>query len=444
MKKLERLTIENFQSHEFTQIDFSPEFNVIIGESDQGKSALIRALKWLIYNEPRGVDFIRVGASRTSVTVLLTDGIQITRERTPSRNRYYLLIPGQQESIFEGFGARVPREIQDALGMGKIKLDEDLERMLNLGEQLEAPFLLAETGSVKAKAIGRLYGVHIVDAALRETVRDMGRAQQEEKRLGEELRRISADLENYSDLPGLAQKIQNITLKLEELAALTGRLDICRVLKQTKEELDAYILRVETIIKGLVKLPKYEEYLGEIGILWSRYNATREYRRELNQAREKILKAEKVLQATRDLGRAEEGEMAARECRRLGTELAHLYRENRRAEGHINRARGVLQRTEKLEQVAKCLEIYQGKGQMAAVLDGYRQEIKTIILRGKGAREAVLNAEKEIRQHGDEYGILLQKLGKCPLCFSDITPETIEGIWNEYTGEVGKWDMKSS
>ena len=122
MKKLQRLTIENFQSHEFTQIDFSPGFNVIVGQSDQGKSALIRALKWLIYNEPRGVDFIRVGATRSSVTILLTDGTQITRERTPSRNRYYLLIPGQEENIFEGFGSRVPQEIQDALGMGKSKI----------------------------------------------------------------------------------------------------------------------------------------------------------------------------------------------------------------------------------------------------------------------------------------------------------------------------------
>ena len=172
MKKLRRLTVENFQCHEFTEIDFSPGFNVIIGESDQGKSALLRALKWLLYNEPRGADFIRIGATETRVTVLLTDGCQITRERTPSRNRYYLLLPGQEENIFAGFGSRVPREIQDALGMGKVKLDEDLERALNLGEQLEPPFLLAETGSVKAKAIGRLYGVHIVDAALRETLRD--------------------------------------------------------------------------------------------------------------------------------------------------------------------------------------------------------------------------------------------------------------------------------
>ena len=444
MKKLQRLTIENFQSHEFTEIDFSPGFNVIIGESDQGKSALIRALRWLIYNEPRGVDFIRVGATYSSVTILLTDGVQVRRERTPSRNRYYLLIPGQEENIFEGFGSRVPREIQDALGMGKVRLDEDLQGSLNLGEQLEAPFLLAETGSVKAKAIGRLYGVHIVDAALRETVRDMSRAQQEERYLEERLRQVTASLVNYSDLPELARKVQELSVKLAKIEALTERLDKCLGLKQGKEELDAYIQKVEAIIKGLVGLPKFEGSVRELDTLWSRYKTSTQYRRYLNQAREKVLEAKTVLEATQGLEEAEKRQAAAEECRRLGKEIAHLQRDKQRVEAYIVAAQRVLRRTDNLQQAAKNLELYQEKGHKSTMLARYGQEYKTVFQRGKSAKEEILAAVNQIHKYRDEYGALLRSLGKCPLCFSDITPETIKGIMKEYTGEVGKWATKNS
>ena len=112
----------------------------------------------------------------------------------------------------------------------------------------------------------------------------------------------------------------------------------------------------------------------------------------------------------------------------MGTELANLYRENRRIEGHINRAQEILQRTKGIEQAVRHLELYQEKRKERSVLEKYRQEFRTAFQRGKGAEEAILNAEKAIRQYGDEYGTLLEGLGKCPLCFSDITQRLLKGF----------------
>ena len=52
MRYVRRITLENFQSHKHTEMEFGPELNVIVGPSDSGKSAIIRALKWVMYNEP--------------------------------------------------------------------------------------------------------------------------------------------------------------------------------------------------------------------------------------------------------------------------------------------------------------------------------------------------------------------------------------------------------
>ena len=91
---IRHLIIENFQSHAHTEIELAPSLTVLVGESDTGKSAVIRALRWLLLNEPRGREFIRAGTTECRVTAILYDGTRITRERTPSRNRYLLLTSG--------------------------------------------------------------------------------------------------------------------------------------------------------------------------------------------------------------------------------------------------------------------------------------------------------------------------------------------------------------
>ncbi|HAA42512.1 MAG TPA: chromosome segregation protein SMC, partial [Ruminiclostridium sp.] len=82
MIRIEEIIIENFQSHKNTKITFKDGLNVIIGASDHGKSAIIRAIKWVLYNEPRGSDYIRQGANYARVTLKMSNGYTIIRERS--------------------------------------------------------------------------------------------------------------------------------------------------------------------------------------------------------------------------------------------------------------------------------------------------------------------------------------------------------------------------
>ena len=47
---IKSLHIQNFQSHKKTTLKFHKGINVVIGQSDSGKSAIIRALNWTINN----------------------------------------------------------------------------------------------------------------------------------------------------------------------------------------------------------------------------------------------------------------------------------------------------------------------------------------------------------------------------------------------------------
>ena len=51
---IEFISIKNFESHKDTFIELHPGVTVLVGESDEGKSSIIRAIKWNTKNRPQG------------------------------------------------------------------------------------------------------------------------------------------------------------------------------------------------------------------------------------------------------------------------------------------------------------------------------------------------------------------------------------------------------
>jgi len=51
------MVLENYESHKRSEVVFDPGFNVIVGPSDSGKSALLRALYWVLEGKVAGDGF---------------------------------------------------------------------------------------------------------------------------------------------------------------------------------------------------------------------------------------------------------------------------------------------------------------------------------------------------------------------------------------------------
>lgn len=348
LKTIRNLRIENFQSHELTEMAFDDGLNVIVGASDNGKSAVIRALRWLLYNEPRGSDFMRVGATQCRVMIELADGSRVTRERTPSKNRYIVMQASGEEQIYEGFGNTVPKEVSDLTGVRKVALDEDNETTLHLGTQLEAPFLLSEPGSIKAKAIGRLNGVHIIDAASRDTNRDLTRANADERGYREQLAEVEQELEQFSDLPYL----ENILLLVEEKQAAlkdrSARLLRLQALAKKHQAVQSDLAVSEKVLVQTAHLDRAELQAERAITLQSKALRLQQARSKRDTVAEGILRTDHVLQQTAGLTSAEQG---------LGTSenlLARFHRLSKLSDARqqLHHLRGrvetVLQKTEGL------------------------------------------------------------------------------------------------
>jgi exonuclease SbcC len=261
MNSIKRLQIENFQSHQKTVCvpAENGQLTVITGPSDTGKTVILRALRWLLFNEPSGSDFIRVGASFVRVTAEMESGHVVVRERTKATNRYKIIAPGDdadskkiQPQVFEGFGGSVPLEVQEITGVRLVAIG-DLSINLNLAEQLDGPFLgKSISGGARAKVLGKLAGTEEIDFAGKQLGTDLYRRNQDEKRLAAEIAGLDEQITKFDWLPGMKKKIEALGQLTERLKA--GRQRLMRL----EHKRDGYNVVQENIYECKAKIERWQ------------------------------------------------------------------------------------------------------------------------------------------------------------------------------------------
>lgn len=279
MKYLKNIVLENFQSHKHTSMNFDEGLNVILGPSDSGKSAIIRAIKWALYNEPSGDYFIREGEREASVTLTFSDNTKIQRKRSKSKNIYILYKKNGEEIKYEGFGTTVPEEIVEEIGIKKIRLDSEESNAINLGEQLEGPFLLSEKSSTRAGAIGRLIGVNIIDDALKETLRDIRNTSSVQKNTEEQVFKFEEELKEYEYLDELEERIKKTEKIKTKLFNVTTKKNLLISISNKYNEIDKELISIENILIRFDNFEKLNPLINEV----EKKNSTL---KTLNQKRE--------------------------------------------------------------------------------------------------------------------------------------------------------------
>src|SRR4030042_1376232 len=122
---LNSLKIENFQSHKNTFLEFSPGINIISGSSNNGKTAILRALHWTFFNRPQGIAFKSTFSDKkeTCKVSLIINDTEITRERNNSINSYQV-----GSSLFTTIGNDVPSEVSSAINISELNIQSQFEK----------------------------------------------------------------------------------------------------------------------------------------------------------------------------------------------------------------------------------------------------------------------------------------------------------------------------
>lgn len=207
-KYITSVTLKNFQAHKDTTVQFDKGLNIIIGESNNGKTSILRGILWAIDNQPLGNDFIMAGENDCSVTINFSDGTYIERGRTVKDTGYYKIryIDDNGKYIdqtYRGFTNAVPIEIANVHQMPKVNITKDIETHLNVLSQLDGPFLLTESPLVKASAIGRITGTHVIDAAIKESNKTIQSNRKLAKSYSEDLQQKENERKQLPDIKSM-------------------------------------------------------------------------------------------------------------------------------------------------------------------------------------------------------------------------------------------------
>ena len=146
---IKRVALRNFQIHEQTNLEFTEGMNVIAGSSDNGKSSIIRAIRWVVMNRPTGFAFHKHGAKQdTAVVIKFSDEECITRDKGEKSSGGY----HYKGNVFAALRTDVPPEIQRALNLSDI----------NIQSQHDPYFLLQDSPGEVAKKLNVVAGLGII------------------------------------------------------------------------------------------------------------------------------------------------------------------------------------------------------------------------------------------------------------------------------------------
>lgn len=207
---IKEVNIQNFQKHSKLKVDFNDGVNCIVGSSNSGKTSILRAISWVLYNTPKGSDFIKTGESKCSVSIKLSNGYTIVRTKTRSSSGNYMLFcPNGANLEFKGFANNIPFDIINAHQMPEVSI-LDKKCRFNISSQLEGPFLIGSSPTERLAMIGALVDTDRADKTMKEFRSRLSNISSSEKVLTSDILRLEEELLKYQNLDETKKKIDLI------------------------------------------------------------------------------------------------------------------------------------------------------------------------------------------------------------------------------------------
>jgi exonuclease SbcC len=270
---IDKLILSNFQAHKSTEIEFCPGVNCLTGESDEGKTSIIRALYWAAQNKPSGGDFISDFSKKGECSsTIVIDNNEVTRLKTKTKNEY--IINGQS---FKALGkGGIPDEVKDILQM-----DE-----LNFQNQMDSPFLLSASSGEVARYLNDIVNLNVIDESLKKINAKVNRNNAEIESKESEIESNKTELEESNWLEQAEKKLLKLEEDylqykadkskqeflidlLEECDDLEEKLEQYKDTEQELNEIDTLFTSISTYNNSNDLLIEFESFLNNVKSIYS-------------------------------------------------------------------------------------------------------------------------------------------------------------------------------
>jgi len=253
---IERIEIKGFESHADTVIeDLSTGLNLVCGESNAGKTSIVRALKLVAYNEfdPKS---LRVGCTFCEVAVRTQRG-EVRVKRGPKHNLWEITPKGQVTEYYDKPGKDVVPQAAAIIGLNVVELG-DVKVPVNIMDQLESHFMLAgiggkdATGSMRAQVVDEISGLSGIEGIIKEVSLDNHRRGREVKQTEDKIGEVQVQLHDEKALSkeqGILEQAEDLVVKNEEC------LEVARNGREVETQAQAVQVRCRDLEKNLSAIP---------------------------------------------------------------------------------------------------------------------------------------------------------------------------------------------
>jgi len=237
--------IKNYQSLESVKLEIGG-LTLIKGESDIGKSAVVRSINGLVKNSISKTQ-VQSGKNATSVEIVTERGsVSIARTKTSSA-KYSIKPINGDEIVHTKTGKIVPPEVFDMLGIHPHELDSDVSIITNISPQFGGQFPIDQSSSVISKLLGRISNLNVVFSAIRLLNAEDASKRAEQTALETIIGMKKRQINQFDKVPIQRQCLDILAAKEKEITRLkdtvTSMSILVKDLREIKESLAQYKLQ---------------------------------------------------------------------------------------------------------------------------------------------------------------------------------------------------------
>lgn len=216
------MTLDNFQSISSAELTFEQGINIIVGQSNSGKSAILRAIRALLLNTNGSARFIKKNTDQATVTIDYNDN-SIEWDRKKKESKYKI-----NGELFSKTGnSNAFKILNDNTGF----VLDDNSNLMNMESELELPFPFGYTPSELFKLFENVFCVSDSSTILRGFKEDEDNTQKQLNEINSNIRIINEkiqalqSLKQEVDLDKLKVYKNNLTLLNEQQTTLREDLE---------------------------------------------------------------------------------------------------------------------------------------------------------------------------------------------------------------------------
>lgn len=263
------IEVRNFQSISSVKV-LVEGFTAILGRSNIGKSAFIRAVQCALTGAV-GTDFVRHGpqcerhvrgnkkCNCCSSVIFRSPKLSFTWEKGDNVNRYTVVHPDTTTEVFEGLERGTPPFLLPDYRMVQVGSKKEL---VQIPAQFEPIFLLDQSGTVVADVLSDVARLDHINKAIGLVNKDRKETQTRRKVREEDVRNLASKLSKFDGLDDVP---------IAEVEALGARV---RDTRQRLNQIDRYIERLQALKLSLQSLTKaLEPKLPDVACLETQHRS---------------------------------------------------------------------------------------------------------------------------------------------------------------------------